>query len=332
MIVVTGAAGFIGANIVAALNARGRDDVVAVDLFDAGRNPQHLPNDPSLLDAMRLQRRVDRDDLAAFLDDAGPAVRAVIHMGACSDTTQTDEAFMAANNVEYTRMLWDGCARAGRPFVYASSAATYGDGSAGYDDRVDPSIYRPLNLYGWSKHRFDLWALGQSAAPPRWAGLKYFNVYGPREAHKGRMASVALHAFRQVRATGRMRLFQSHRQAVADGEQKRDFIYVGDAAAATLHFLDTPASAGAPNGLYNVGTGRARSFADLARAVFAALDAPPDIVYFPMPEDLRAQYQYFTQADTRKLRAAGFARPMLSLEAGVRQYVEFLLAGEGTGG
>lgn len=332
MIVVTGAAGFIGANILAALNARGRDDVLAVDCFHAGRNPQRLPNDPSLLDELRLERRVDRDDLPAFLDGAGPAVEGVVHMGACSDTTQTDEAFMAANNVEYTRMLWDWCARTGCPFIYASSAATYGDGSAGYDDRADPSIHRPLNLYGWSKHRFDLWALGQSVAPPRWVGLKYFNVYGPREAHKGRMASMVLHAFRQVRATGRVRLFQSHRQGIADGEQKRDFIHVGDAVAATLHFLHAPAAPHAPNGLYNVGTGRARSFADLARAVFAALDLPPDIVYIPMPADLRDQYQYFTQADTRKLRAAGFARPMLSLEAGVRQYVQWLLACEGSGG
>ena len=297
MIVVTGAAGFIGSNVVAALNGRGRADVVAVDYF--ARVPARpMPRDPAYLDGMQVRERVDADDLPAWLDRSGQAVEAVIHMGACSDTTQTDRDFIMAVNFDCTRRLWEWCARAGRPFVYASSAATYGDGSAGYDDRVDPAVYRPLNLYGESKQRFDLWALAQAGGPSRWAGLKFFNVYGPREAHKGRMASVAMHAYNQILQTGRVRLFESHKPGIPHGGQKRDFIFVQDAVAATLHFVDTPAAASAPNGLYNVGTGEARSFEDLARAVFFAMDLESKIEYFPMPEDLRGKYQYFTQAAT----------------------------------
>jgi ADP-L-glycero-D-manno-heptose 6-epimerase len=324
MIVVTGAAGFIGSNIVAALNARGRSDIVAVDYFKAPEPAQPLPRRPAYLDAMRVLQRVDARELAAWLDKSGPDVQAVIHMGACSDTTQSDRAFIMAVNTEYTRALWQWCTRAARPLIYASSAATYGDGSAGYDDRVDPSIYRPLNLYGQSKQDFDLWAMAQRLAPARWAGLKFFNVYGPREGHKGRMASVAFHAYNQICQAGHARLFKSHRPDFPDGGQQRDFIFVADAVAAVLHFLDTPASASAPNGLYNVGTGKARSFADLVTAVFTAMGRPANIEYFPMPEDLRGKYQYFTQAETSKLRAAGFKQAMHDVEDGVAEYVQFL--------
>ena len=327
MIVVTGAAGFIGSNIVAALNARGRSDVVAVDFFGPRPPARPLPRRPAYLDGMPLAQRVDAWDLPAWLEQRGGEVQAIIHMGACSDTTQADRAFITAVNTDYTRTLWQWCTSAGRPLIYASSAATYGDGSAGYDDRVDPGMYRPLNLYGQSKQDFDLWALAQSAGPARWAGLKFFNVYGPREGHKGRMASVAFHACNQILQTGKVRLFQSHRPDFPDGGQKRDFIYVADAVAVTLHFLDTPASAAAPNGLYNVGTGKARTFADLVRAVFAAMGRPANIEYFPMPQDLRGKYQYFTQAEPTKLRQAGFTRVMHDVETGVAEYVRFLQAG-----
>lgn len=324
MIVVTGAAGFIGSNIVAALNADGRKDVVAVDYFPPAAMPAGLANNPAYLDSLAVAQRVAADDLKNWLAANAASVDSVIHMGACSDTTQTDEAFMMACNFEYTKMVWEFCVSAGKPLVYASSAATYGDGSAGYDDKIDPRIFKPLNLYGLSKQRFDLWALNQAKAPPRWAGVKFFNVYGPRESHKKRMASVAFHAYNQIRKTARLELFKSHRPDYPDGGQKRDFIHVGDAAAAVMHLLNTPASTTSPSGLYNIGTGTARTFADLGKAVFVAMKFTPNISYIPMPEDIRDKYQYFTQADITKLRRSGFDRPMLSIEDGVKKYVEWI--------
>ncbi len=330
MIVVTGAAGFIGSNIVAQLTRRGREDVLAVDILSTKPGEPALPNDVGYLDELGIAARLDRDELPPWLesDEAG-CVEAIIHMGACSDTTGDDPQFMLANNTEYTRTLWDWAARKQRPFVYASSAATYGDGSAGYDDRRAPTRYRPLNLYGESKQAFDLWAVRQEEAPPRWAGLKYFNVYGPREGHKGRMASVALHAWEQIRRDGVVRLFRSHREGIADGQQKRDFVFVQDVAAETLFFADPDASPEASSGLYNAGTGVARSFEDLARAVFAAMGRDPRIEYVPMPEDLRERYQYFTEATMDKARAAGFERPFHSLEEGVSKYVAWLGGSDG---
>ena len=326
MIVVTGAAGFIGSNVVAALNARGRPDIVAVDSF------RHTAKDTRYLHELRIHDTVDKDRLARWLDEEGASVEAIIHQGACSDTTLRDRNYVIAVNTDYTRMLWQWCTRAGKPLVYASSAATYGDGLQGYDDRADPRMLKPLNLYGESKQLFDLWALDQVHTPPRWAGLKYFNVYGPREAHKGRMASVAFHAYQQIRESGRVTLFTSYQKEYADGGQRRDFVYVGDAVEATLHLLETPVSAQAPNGLYNVGTGQARTFADLAGAVFAAVGRDPVIEYIPMPEDLRDRYQYFTQARIDKLRHSGFTRPFRSIEEGVRDYVAYFRAQESSEG
>lgn len=324
MVVVTGAAGFIGSNVVAALNARGHSNILAVDSFhDESRVRPYL-------DTLQFHARVDKDDLGRWLDTEGAGVEAIIHEGACTDTTVNDRATVMAMNTDYTRMVWNWCSRMGRPLIYASSAATYGDGSRGYDDEVDPRALTPLNLYGESKHLFDCWALQQTYTPPRWAGLKYFNVYGPREAHKGRMASVVFHAYHQIRETGKVKLFKSHREGYIDGGQQRDFVYVEDAVEATLHLLGSPVSAQAPNGLYNVGTGRARTFADLGRAVFAALGRGPDIEYIPMPEDLRERYQYFTQARVDKLRRSGFTRPFRSLENGVRAYVAYLRGEEST--
>lgn len=331
MILVTGAAGFIGANAVLALQARGVELAVADD-FRRLCGTASGPDEWSRFrhgGALRARAWVDKDDLCAWLADSGRDARAVLHLGACSDTTVTDRAFTMRVNLEYSQRLWEWCARNERPFVYASSAATYGDGSAGYDDEANPRDFRPLNLYGESKQRFDLWALEQRAAPPRWAGLKFFNVYGPREAHKGRMASVAYHAWRQIRAEGRVRLFQSHRAGIPHGGQRRDFLYVADAVAAALHFLETPAGGRAPNGLYNVGTGQARSFEDLARAVFSAVGRAPEIEYIPLPEDLREKYQYFTEARVEKLRRAGAGLNCQGLEAGVRAYAAWLAEAEG---
>ena len=316
MIVITGAAGFIGANLVAELNAQG-EPAVAVDT-----HPAATP----YLSALNVADFVPRDAFPSWLDENARDVKAVLHMGACSDTTCTDREFLTRNNFEYTRTLWKLCAQRGVRLVYASSAATYGDGSNGYDDRADPSVLRPLNLYGESKQQFDLWALEQvrlgKPTPAGWAGLKFFNVYGPRENHKGRMASVAFHAYNQIQAGGRVKLFASDRPDVPDGGQMRDFVYVKDVAAAVLYC--STADAAKIGALLNVGTGKMRSFADLACAVFSALGREPQIDFIPMPDDLKGRYQYFTEARIEKLRDSGFTQPFHSLEDGVRDYVNFL--------
>ena len=329
MLIVTGANGMIGSNLALSCAQRGR--LLHVDDYPSIRGshqPVEAPPTELRYEALGEATYLDWTDLPDWLDRDPDGVAGILHLGACSDTTVTDRDFVMRVNFDATRNLWNRCAAAGIPFIYASSAATYGDGTQGYDDDVDPARYQPLNLYGQSKQDFDLWALQQPAdqSPPRWAGLKYFNVYGPRELHKRRMASVALHAFDQIREAGRVKLFQSHKPGIPDGGQQRDFVFVDDVVAITLHFLDTPASATAPNGLYNAGTGQARTFADLARAVFAALQHEPDIEYIPMPQDLRGKYQYFTQAQTQKLRRAGFDQPFHTLEQGVASYVAWLQA------
>ena len=317
MIVVTGAAGFIGSNVVAGLNAQGLADIIAVD------NQEMFQRTGNLKD-LEYAESLDKDALLKWLRHSPVIPDVVIHMGACSDTTQTDREFMMRNNFDYTRQLWEFCASNQIRFVYASSAATYGDGSRGYDDECDPKILEPLNLYGESKQRFDLWALEQGAQPSGWAGLKFFNVYGPREQHKGRMASVAFHSCRQIKETGKVRLFKSDRPEFPDGGQKRDFIYVNDVVAAVLHFAFSKNTD--LKGLFNVGTGKARTFADLALAVYLALRLPPNIEYFDMPEDLKGKYQYFTQATVNKLRASGFTQPFHRLEDGIKDYVQTLHA------
>jgi ADP-L-glycero-D-manno-heptose 6-epimerase len=324
MIVVTGASGFIASRLVQALNRRGETDVIAVDEYPQLRNlsqPIRRARNLRYGEQMTVAGFLDKQDLAPWLRRNIDKVSAVFHLGACSDTTATDREWIMANNFAYTRTLWRLCTETPCPFIYASSAATYGDGSLGYDDEIDPKCYQPLNLYGESKHRFDLWALKQQETPPRWAGLKYFNVYGPHEEHKGRMASVVYHGFHQICREGRIRLFQSHREEVPDGSQSRDFVYVDDVVNATLHFLNTPVTATSANGLYNVGVGEARSFADLAKAIFRAIGREPQIDYIPMPLDLRNRYQYFTKATIAKLRQAGFNSPMKSIEDGVWEYV-----------
>jgi len=319
MHIVTGGAGFIGSNLVAALCARG-EEVVVVDRLRQGVKWRNLAKHP-------IAGIVAPEDLPAFLAKA-PPVRALFHLGAVSATTETDGDLVARTNIALPQMLWDWCAEAGVPFIYASSAATYGDGSQGFDDDLRPEALarlRPLNLYGWSKLAFDrrvaqMLALGRPR-PPHWAGLRFFNVYGPNEHHKGRMASVVLHKFNQIMRGEPATLFASDREGIADGEQKRDFVHVRDCIAAMLWLAANPEA----SGLYNVGTGTARSFLDLTRAIYAALGRNAEIRFVPMPEDLRGRYQYFTEARMDRLRAAGFAHPPTPLEEGVRSYVQDVL-------
>lgn len=309
--IVTGAAGFIGSRLARHLNALGERRLILADAF--GRDDKQ-PN----LQGVDFYVKVDRDLLFAWLEAERPPVARFYHLGARTDTTEFDYRVHERLNVAYSKAVWDWCARQDVPLVYASSAATYGDGALGYsDDHALPDRLQPLNPYGVSKNEFDRWALRQPSAPPRWYGLKFFNVYGPGEAHKGRMASVVLHAFHQIRARGHVELFRSHRPGIRDGWQLRDFIHVDDVVRVCRWLAENlPAS-----GLHNLGTGQARSFEDLARATFAGMDLPPDIRYIDMPEDIRDKYQYFTQADMRKLRQAGFHHPFLSLEAGVGDYI-----------
>ncbi len=313
MIIVTGGAGFIGSALVWGLNKRKRTDVVVVD----EKGKESHPN----LEGLKFARFVDKDSFLRRLENYAGA-EAVLHMGACTSTTETDLNFLRKNNTEYTRKLAQFCLDNSIRFVYASSAATYGAGEQGYsDDHGRLKDLRPLNPYGWSKHFFDLWAL-QSGAIEQIAGLKYFNVFGPNEYHKKDMKSMACKAFEQVKKTGKIRLFKSYRPEYADGGQKRDFLYVKDAVEMTLFFLENPGK----NGIYNVGSGRARTWNDLAKAVFKAMKKPEKIEYIDMPAGIKDQYQYFTEANLSKLRKAGYEKPTVGLEAGVSDYVKNYLS------
>lgn len=270
--------------------------------------------------------RVDRRDLFDWIERMHTSIEAVIHLGARTDTTEQDTAIFDDLNLHYSQRLWEQCCRLSLPLYYASSAATYGLGELGYDDahELSPKL-KPLNPYGHSKNDFDIWALQQTQQPPRWAGFKFFNVYGPNEYHKGRMASVVMHTARQIKANGSMKLFRSHRPDYADGQQSRDFIYVKDVVKVLGFFLHQKA----PNGIYNLGTGQARSFRDLAENTFQALEKPIDISFIDTPADIRDTYQYFTEANMGKLRAAGYTADFYSLEAGVADYVQgYLKTGE----
>jgi ADP-L-glycero-D-manno-heptose 6-epimerase len=315
-LLVTGAAGFIGSAFVESCNRRGQP-VVSVDLLSHFESrTEHRGID--------FGRIIDREELFGWLERERPALSGIVHLGACSNTMETDEAYLRRVNVEYSQKLWQYATGARLPLVYASSAATYGEGENGYDDdeSVIPRL-KPLNLYGQSKQTFDLWALEEArrgSHPPSWSGFKFFNVYGPGERHKKGMASVVLHAYDQIRATGRMKLFRSHRAGIADGEQKRDFIWVGDVVA-ILHFaLEKPIA----RGIFNLGTGQARSFLDLARSVFRALGRPEAIDFIDTPVSIRDKYQYFTQGPMERLRAQGYSAPFTSLEKGVAEYIQRL--------
>ncbi len=320
---VTGAAGFIGARFVASCRERGIA-VTSVDL------PAHF-RERDEHGGVDFGTIVDRDRLFDWLlTPAAGGLTAVVHMGACSRTTEMDREFLFRNNVQYSQQLWQHAIRRRLPMVYASSAATYGGGEHGYDDdEASIPVLRPLNPYGESKWLFDQWALAEERAgrtPAGWAGLKFFNVYGFGERHKSSMASVVLHAFDQIQHSGRVQLFQSHRPGIAHGLQQRDFIWVQDVVN-VLHFcVERAAAQPETRGIYNLGTGTARSFLDLARAVFAALGRPEAIDFVPMPEALRERYQYFTEAPMARLRALGYRPPFTALEAGVAAYVRQLAA------
>lgn len=321
MIVVTGGAGFIGSNLVAGLAARGITDIAVIDRFRDGEKWRNLAR-------REVAMLVPPEQTLTFLDQHAAEIDVVFHMGAISATTETDVDKIVANNVVLTMDIWRWCAWRGARLIYASSAATYGDGSQGFDDDGDVEALAklaPLNAYGWSKHLIDRRVaravLNQETIPPQWAGLKFFNVYGPNEFHKGDMMSVVAKLHPRLKAGETARLFKSHREGYEDGGQLRDFIYVGDVVDVMLWLYDHPDV----SGLFNVGTGKARSFADLALSTFAALELEPRIEYYDMPEILREKYQYFTQAKMDRLRAVGYDRPFTELEEGVRRYVRDFL-------
>jgi ADP-L-glycero-D-manno-heptose 6-epimerase len=318
MIVVTGAAGFIASCLVSRLNAANFNDIVVVDNFAIEKK---LPN----IQGKKLREYVDREEFFGWLDQHHEQVEFVFHLGARTDTAEQDPAIFDLLNLNYSKQMWLACVRYNLPLVYASSGATYGDGRLGYSDQDDalPLHLRPLNPYGDSKNDFDAWALAQPEKPYFWAGLKFFNVYGPNEYHKGRMASVILHAFRQIRENGSMQLFRSHNPEYVDGGQMRDFVYVKDVVGVCYFLLHHRTH----SGLYNLGTGQARTFMDLALNTFTAMGLPPDIRFRDTPEDIRDTYQYFTEADMRKLRSIGYDRPFASLEEGIRDYVQGYLVG-----
>lgn len=317
VIMVTGAAGFIGSRLAAYLNEKGYDRLILVDAFDRD------DKSPNLAD-LKFLAKVERGELFQWLDDPANQPDFIFHLGARTDTTEFDYEIHRLLNLEYSKQVWDYCCRCQVPLVYASSAATYGDGELGYNDDHDIiGRLKPLNPYGLSKNEFDKWVLQQGVHPPFWAGLKFFNVYGPNEYHKGRMASVIWHAYNQIRNSGEVKLFRSHRPDFKDGEQLRDFIYVRDILKVCYWLMQArPRSA-----IYNLGTGKARSFADLARAVFTALDKKSNIQFIDMPLDIREKYQYFTEANMDKLRAAGYDEKFYSLEEGVKEYVQEFLVG-----
>ena len=318
MIVVTGAYGFIGSCLVAFLNAKGHTNIVAVDDFS---REDKAPN----LAEKQLLERVERTNFEAWFTENAAKVTAVFHLGARTDTTEQNHQIFDELNTEYSKMMWQLCTQSGVPLLYASSAATYGDGKLGYsDDHQWSRKLVPLNPYGASKNEFDIWVLNQKETPPFWAGMKFFNVFGPNEYHKGRMASVVWHFFRQIRDTGKVRLFESYAPNIPHGEQMRDFVYVNDVTA-VLYFLFERASR-TKSGIYNLGTGKARSYNDLAKAIFSAMNLPENIEYVPMPDDLRAQYQYYTQADMSKLNTAEYdLKTLTSLEEGITHYVTHFL-------
>lgn len=316
MIAVTGAAGFIGSNLAARLASLDHDLI----LVDHPLTEAKLVNWASLASF----RFMEHFKFVEALEAGRLRIQAIFHLGACSDTTQTDWQFLWQNNVEYSQRLWRWCAYHNSTFIYASSAATYGDGSRGFDDTLAPRQLRPMNPYGRSKNDFDMWVceqiLTERASPPRWAGVKFFNVYGPREAHKNKMASMVWHAYRQILSKGEVALFKSNTPTIRDGEQKRDFVYVEDCIDHMVWLWDRPHT----HGLVNSGSGTARTFLDLVRSVFLALDREPRIRFVAMPPALTTQYQNFTEARMNKLRSAGFATLPTSLERGVGQYVGWL--------
>ncbi len=316
MIVVTGAAGFIGSCMVNKLNNKGHKDIVIVDDFtndEKNRNILHKI----------FREKIHRDNFFEWLDQNNGSVDFILHIGARTDTTEFNKAVFDKLNLNYSKDVWKACIKYKIPLIYASSAATYGLGELGYkDDHAIIDKLKPLNPYGESKNEFDKWVLNQEDKQLFWAGLKFFNVYGPNEYHKGRMASVIFHAFNQIKETGKVKLFRSHKPEFKDGHQLRDFIYVKDVVDVIYFLMNLKEK----SGIYNLGTGKARTFLDLAKATFKAMDRKPEIEFIDTPADIREKYQYFTEAPMEKLRKAGYDKPFYSLEEGIEEYVqEFLM-------
>ncbi len=312
MIIITGAAGFIGSNLLEKLNSEGYTDLVLVDDFS------HKLKESNYL-GRKYTELVNREDFIPWLRKNQRFAEFVFHLGARTDTTEFDKSVFDKLNLNYSKSVWDTCTEFGIPLVYASSAATYGAGEHGYSDSHETIPFlSPLNPYGESKNDFDNWVLKQLKAPSFWAGLKFFNVYGPGEYHKGRMASVVYHAFNQIRATGKMKMFRSHNPDFKDGEQLRDFIYVKDVVDIMYFFLHNRKKPG----IYNSGTGKAETFLELVSQTFKAMGISPSIEFIDTPADIRDKYQYFTQAEMEKLREAGYNKPFHSLAEGVPDYVK----------
>lgn len=316
MIVVTGTAGFIGSALVEKMNETGIENLVLVDDFLKKNKENNFIH-------KKYDLKVQREDFFNWFDKNSEKIDFIIHLGARTDTTEFDQRIFDELNLEYSKKIWRRCSEFKIPLIYASSAATYGGGEFSYnDDHEVVNKLQPLNPYGLSKNDFDKWALKQDLQPPFWAGLKFFNVYGPNEYHKGRMASVIFHAFNQIKETGKVKLFRSHKPEYKDGEQLRDFVYVKDVDDVILFLMDRMPE----SGLYNLGTGKARTFLDLAKATFSALDKHPNIEFIDTPIDIRDKYQYFTEANMDKLRKAGYRKVFMSLEDGVNDYVRNYLA------
>jgi len=319
MIIVTGGAGFIGSALIAALNGRGISDILVVDELGTDQKWKNLRN-------LSFADYVEKGDFLERVveNKIGSSIETVFHLGASSSTTETNASYLIKNNYEYTKLLAQWATDKNVRFIYASSAATYGDGSAGFsDDEAQIDMLQPLNMYGYSKQLFDLWAR-RTGLLKKIAGLKYFNVFGPNEYHKADMRSFVLKAFEQIKAKGKVCLFKSCNPEYADGEYVRDFIYVKDAVDMTLFFFDNPEI----NGLFNIGSGKARTWNELVKAVFAAMDGESNIKYIEMPESIRNQYQYFTQAEMGKLHKAGCTKKLTSLEEGIKDYIQNYLQKE----
>ncbi|WP_439583851.1 ADP-glyceromanno-heptose 6-epimerase [Dyadobacter bucti] len=316
MIIVTGAAGFIGSGLISRLNKDGFQNIIAVDDFSKIDKAENL-------EGKTIKEKVERVSLFDWLDQNNRDVEFIFHIGARTDTTEFDKEIFDQLNVNYSKQIWEKCVAYQIPLVYASSAATYGLGENGYDDNESTiSQLKPLNPYGDSKNEFDIWALQQEKKPFFWAGLKFFNVYGPNEYHKGRMASVIFHAHNQIKKTGSMKLFRSHNPDFKDGEQMRDFIYVKDLIDVCIFFMHHRKN----SGIYNLGSGKARTFKDLVTNTFVAMGMTPDISFVDTPADIRDKYQYFTQANMSKLRSVGYTRPFSTLEEGIDDYVKNYLS------
>lgn len=311
-IAISGAAGFIGSYLVGYLNKLGFSNLILVDDFSNQLKLKNLQN-------KQFKAQIHRDEFIQWCDTNPGTIQYIFHLGARTDTTEMDYSIHKKLNLDYSKEVWRVCTRQQIPLVYASSAATYGNGEYGYIDSHDiVARLQPLNPYGISKNEFDIWALQQNNCPPSWAGVKFFNVYGPNEYHKGRMASVIFHAFSQIKNSGQVKLFRSHKPEYKDGEQTRDFIYVADIVRICIWLMQSHPA----NGLYNAGTGTARTFKDLVTAIFNTLHLPVNIEYIDTPADIRDKYQYFTEADMNKIIATGYGTPFYTMEEGVAEYIE----------